>query len=258
MAMVGGRGWSVYEIPDDPDELLKLVFDSGDAIERTGFEYFPWAHNALWDEEAAPAENMPNNTLWQMSDDEFREVLTVMNDPNEGGCLDQGDGTPGACPLSETVDARSAKDGSSLEKIVLGEACGRLVAVTATEKNSIAYLFDITELQSPIVKKVFHLSPAGQFKSPAVAYNDGTIGEIDPENSVFLPADRSPTGKTAVIFVGAMSGTVSFWEFECEEYGDISHDKAAENPSSGMRRHVSWIAFGISGLVLLVNILTSW
>lgn len=30
----GGRGWSVFELSDDPDDLLKLVYDSGAAFDR--------------------------------------------------------------------------------------------------------------------------------------------------------------------------------------------------------------------------------
>ena len=33
MVLFGGRGWSIYELPDDLDALLKLIFDSGDDAE---------------------------------------------------------------------------------------------------------------------------------------------------------------------------------------------------------------------------------
>ena len=59
---------------------------------------FPWAYNAAVDEELAPTENFPNNTLWRSWDEEDREDLTEHSDPEQKGCLDQGDGTPGACP----------------------------------------------------------------------------------------------------------------------------------------------------------------
>lgn len=42
MVLYGGRGWSIYELPENPDALLKLVFDSGDDGERTSCEQFPW------------------------------------------------------------------------------------------------------------------------------------------------------------------------------------------------------------------------
>jgi hypothetical protein len=48
-----------------------------------------------------------------------------------------------------------------------------------------------------------------------VAYDDRTLGELDAEDPVFLSACQSPTGKPGIMFNGAHSGTVSFWEFEC-------------------------------------------
>jgi hypothetical protein len=255
MVLAGGRGWSIYELPDDPEHLLKLVFDSGDAVESTGCEHFPWSHNSKQDAEDAPAANFPNNTLWQVADDELREILMLSNDPNEDGCDDRGDGQPGACSMGANVDARSPKDGASIEQIVVGEACGRLVALTAVEKNSIALLFDITDITSPSLKKVFHLSPASQFKSAGVAYNDGTIGEIDPENSIFLTADRSPTGKAGVLFAGAFSGTVSFWEFDCEEPDLVVKENASANLRSASA--VSSLALSLYKVVLATGLLAS-
>lgn len=48
-----------------------------------------------------------------------------------------------------------------------------------------------------------------------VAYADRSIGEIDPEAMIFLDAAHSPSGKPGVMFAGAWSGTMSFWEFQC-------------------------------------------
>lgn len=221
MVMQGGRGWSIYELPENPDGLLKLVFDSSDYLERVGCEIFPWSHNAKMDEEDSPTANFPNNTLWKIADEELRKVLIEKSDPEHDGCSDQGDGTPGACPMSGTIDGSSSKEGPGVETIVTGVACGRLFTVTATEKSSVAYLFDITNVGNPELKKVFHLSEATQHKSPGLAYNDGTIGEIDPENIVFLPAEKSPTRKPSLLFAGAFSGTISYWEFDCIDEDEV-------------------------------------
>jgi len=231
MVIFGGRGWSIFELPENPNSLLKLVFDSGDDAERTSCKLFPWAYNSKMDEEFAPGKDMPNNTLWRSGDDDLREAIEELNDPAQKGCADQGDGTPGACPLSATMDKTSVKDGPAFENIVVGEACGRLVAVTATEKNSIAWLYDITDLESPQLKKVFHLSPASETKSPGVAYNDGSLGEVDPESFFFLSPQESPSGKAAIMFEGAFSGTVSFWEFECVEEDTVQEPSSASRMS---------------------------
>ena len=227
MVMQGGRGWSIYELPPDPNSLLKLVFDSSDYLERVSCEFFPLSHNGHMNEEDAPADNLPNNTLWQIADEKLRQDLAEKNDPEEDGCKDQGDGTPGACPMKDKVDSGTSKDGPGVERITVGAACGRLFAVMATEKTSVAYLFDITNVGSPDLKKVFHLSEAMQHKSPGLAYNDATIGEIDPENILFLPAHQSPSGKPSLLFAGAHSGTISYWEFDCVEEDTVLLDQSS-------------------------------
>ena len=128
---------------------------------------------------------------------------------------DRGDGQPGACALGDTVDERSLKDGPGAETIVVGEACGKMYMVTAGEKNSIGFLYEISDITSPKLVQVFHLSPASETKNPVLAYEDRTLGEIDPEAIIFLSESESPTGNAAIIFAGAFSSTTSFWEFDC-------------------------------------------
>ena len=198
MVMFGGRGWTIYELPKNPEALLKLVFDSGDDMETTVCEQIPWAYNAEADEEHAPTNTTgANHTLWTY-DKGIRGVLLEKNDPSGKGCLDQGDGTPGACPMNASVDTASDGGGVQIEHVEAGVACGRLIAVVASEKSSVAWLYDITNIASPDLIKTFHLSPAIEGKSPGLAYNDGTIGEIDPENFIFLSKEESPSGKAAM------------------------------------------------------------
>jgi hypothetical protein len=257
MVLFGGRGWSIYELPDDPEDLLKLVFDSADSMEKNGCKYFPWAHNARADEEYAPiGDDFPNSTYWKSleGDEDTRDELRDKSDPEEDGCLDQGDGTPGPCPLSETVDEESEKYGPSIENIILGEACGRLVVAMAAEKNSIAMLFDVTDITSPDLIKVFHLSPASEFKSVGLAYNDGELGEVDPESGVFLTAEKSPSGKAGILWAGAQSGTVSFWEFECKEEQESHQQKeqVQDASSSHATNPLSRLGVAMGGVLTLL------
>mmetsp|Transcript_35215 Transcript_35215/g.85341 ORF Transcript_35215/g.85341 Transcript_35215/m.85341 type:complete len:726 (-) Transcript_35215:121-2298(-) len=265
MVLFGGRGWSIYELPENPRNQLKLVFDSGDAMEREGCSNFPWSHNALMDEELAPVTG-PNNTFVKFleADGDLDMIADVMekNDPEEKGCLDQGDGTPGSCPLSQMVDKRSGKDGAGVENVIMGEACGRLVTAMATEKSSIGMLFDITDITTPELLHVFHLSPAARDSSFGLAYNAGEIGEIDPESGVFLSAKESPSGKAGILWAGALSGTVSWWEFDCkeeEEGSSSTKQQSGEQPVSAAAasfRESSWATmllactFGMSMLML--------
>lgn len=217
MVMFGGRGWTIFELPDNPEKLLKLVFDSGDDMATSVCEQIPWAYNADTDEERAPTNTSgANHTLWNYNEG-IRETLLEKNDPSGDGCIDQGDGTPGACPMNASIDTASDGGGVQVEHIETGVACGRLVAVVASEKSSVAWLYDMTNIASPNLIKTFHLSPASEGKSPGVAYNDGTIGEIDPENFTFLSKEDSPSGKAAILFGGSHSGTLSYWEFDCLE-----------------------------------------
>jgi len=124
------------------------------------------------------------------------------------------DATYCACPLGKTVDERSLKDGAGPEAVVVGEACGCHIMVTATEKQGTAFVFDVSIPASPDLLFVQHLSPASETKNPSVAYDDGTLGEVDPESMTFLAAADSPTGYAGVMFAGAWSGTLSLYEFK--------------------------------------------
>lgn len=140
------------------------------------------------------------------------------NDPIIDGCANAGDGSPGACPISETIDWKAPEDGLAPESVTVAVACNRLLAVSCGENNGDCFLYDITNLNSgadPVLKKVFNLSPASEIKSPGVAYDDKSLGDLDAEVVLFVPPEESPTGKAAFIFGGAHSGTLSFWEFEC-------------------------------------------
>lgn len=133
-----------------------------------------------------------------------------------------------ACPMSETIDEKSPEDGPAPESVVTGLACERLVAVACGENNSNCFLYDISDINNPSLVKVFNLSPESEMKSPGVAYAERVLGEHDPETTKFINAEDSPTGKPGIIFAGAISGTVSFYEFECE-----TAVEAVERPKYG-------------------------
>lgn len=208
LVMFGGRGVSIFKASDSG---LTPTWDSGSQLEKEGCQNYSWAHNGIQDEEFSGV----NGILYNTSGSKMQTTLEEMSDPAQDGCLNQGDGHPGPCPLNQTVDERSPKDGPAPEAITSGVACGRLIMVTAGEKNGILFVYDISHISAPSLLFVRHLSPASQTKSPNVAYTDGTIGDVDPESMIFVEAEKSPTGKAGVLIAGAWSGTVSWWEFEC-------------------------------------------
>ena len=253
MVVFGGRGFTIYELPDDPDALLKLVYDSEDEMERTSCEYLPWAYNSQHSDDNAPANNMKNNTAYQFADADFQQTLKDNNDPLVNGCYDQGDGTPGACPMEQLMDSMSESLGPTVEALVTGVACGRLVTAMSTGLSSVAWLYDITEIAIPRFLKIFHLSQASQHSSPGLAYNRGELGEIDAENIVFLSAAESPTGNAAIIFGGSHSGSFSYWEFECGEFKDVIEVDSQEASSANSRAMV--LGSVLAGLFSLASML---
>ena len=239
MVGIGGRGITIYKVTDAG---LEEVWDSGDEFEREGCAAFPWAHNSIQDEEFAPVGGPFYNSL--DADDELRVTIEEVNDPEEDGCVDGGDGQPGACPMGQTVDDRTTKDGPAAETVVIGEACGSLYAVTVSEKNSIGFVYDITNIASPVLTQVFHLSLVSESMNPGLAYDAGTLGEIDSESIQFLSLEESPTGNAAVLFSGAFSGTSSLWDFSCSDGtgGNETTDSPTSSADTGDYVFVALIA----------------
>jgi hypothetical protein len=213
MVIIGGRGVTVFKVTDSG---LEQIWDSGSQFEEAGCASFRWAHNGIQDEEFSPVDG----PFYVYTDDGLRETIDEMNDPEKDGCDDGGDGQPGACPLGQTVDDRTSKDGYAAETVVIGEACGKTYAVTVSEKNSVGFSYDITDITNPKLAQVFHLSPESETYNPGIAYEARVLGEIDAESIQFLSEEESPTGNVAVLFSGAFSGTASLWEFDCTNDGD--------------------------------------
>ena len=205
----GGRGISIWDTDAPGNDGVELVWDSGSTFEVEQCAKYPWAHNAISDEEFSEV----GSPMYELAGDGLKETIDEMNDPEADGCADRGDGLPGACPLEEQVDERSLKDGAGPESIVVGTACGKTIAVTATEKQGTAFVFDMSDVRAPELLFLHHLSPAQKSKSPPVAYKDGTLGDVDPESITFLTAEDSPTGYAGVLVAGAWSGTLSLYEF---------------------------------------------
>jgi hypothetical protein len=242
MVGIGGRGVTLYSVSDTTG--LTVVWDSGDEFERMGCEAFPWAHNSIQDEEFAPV----NGTLFITADGDLQETLLEMNDPNVDGCEDGGNGQPGACPLKDLVDDRSVKDGPAPETIVIGEACGEMYMVTSNEKNGIGYLYHLQlDGEGPHLVTTFHLSPVSESLNAGLAYDARSLGEVDAESVQFLNEQDSPTGKTAILFAGAWSGTVSLWEFDCDGGGTTTSGAASSFVSlTGVASMMGWIFGGMA------------
>lgn len=145
------------------------------------------------------------------------DIGDVSNDPGFDGTDDAGNGQPGAKPISQTIDEKATEDGLAPESVVVAIACDRLITVSCGENNGNCYIYDITTITNPVFIDVFNLSPASETQSPGVAYDARTLGDIDAESLRYVPANESPTGLAGIMFGGAHSGTLSFYEFVCME-----------------------------------------
>ena len=217
----GGRGITIYNA-----DTMALVWDSGSLFEEVQCKSFPWAFNGIQDEEFAGT----GGVLYATAGASLQGVLEEMEDVNVDGCTDGGNGSPGACPMGKTVGERSLKDGAAPETVSVAHVCGKTLAVTATEKSDTAFLFDLGTPAAPKLINVFHLSPASELKNPSIAYNDGTLGDIDPETILILTPEESPTGYAALLVGGAWSGTLSLYHL----YDEDGNKCAAAGSDSGI------------------------
>jgi hypothetical protein len=80
---IGGRGIAIFRLPSDPTGRMTQVFDSGSQFEKETCSKYPWAQNAVMDEEFAPACE-ENNILpetcpaWILADEDDRGDLSDM------------------------------------------------------------------------------------------------------------------------------------------------------------------------------------
>jgi hypothetical protein len=168
-----------------------------------------------------------------LSDNEDREAIEERNDPLEDGCT-LSDGSSGACPMSQTVDEMAEKEGLAVEAVVAGVACDRLVMVACGESNAVCLLYDITDSpESPVFIKAFSTSPISENENPEQAYDSGELGDLDTETMMMVTDAESPTGKAGVIMGGAISGTLSFYEFECQSHSGGGDSSIGSGQGSG-------------------------
>ena len=115
-------------------------------------------------------------------------------------------------------------------------------------------MYDVTDVTSPELVQVFHLSPESETKNPVVAYEDRTLGEIDAESIIFFDEESSPSGKAAILFAGAWSTTTSFWEFDCGAYEEVA-EPSSEEPDDADAEPVETDSTPSSGVFLKGSLL---
>ena len=102
---------------------------------------------------------------------------------------------------------RSDDKGSEPEGVAVGMVGDRRIAVLGLERMSALAVFDITQPRVPVFIEWLQMLPAKATPAKDVKY-------WSPEGIVFVPADKSPSGKALIITSYELSGSLSIHQIE--------------------------------------------
>ena len=102
---------------------------------------------------------------------------------------------------------RSDDKGSEPEGVAVGIVGDRRIAVLGLERMSALAVFDITQPRIPVFIEWLQMLPAKATPAKDVKY-------WSPEGIVFVPADKSPSGKALIITSYELSGSLSIHQIE--------------------------------------------
>ena len=102
---------------------------------------------------------------------------------------------------------RSDDKGSEPEGVAVGMVGDRRIAVLGLERMSALAVFDITQPRIPVFIEWLQMLPAKASPAKDVKY-------WSPEGIVFVPADKSPSGKALIITSYELSGSLSIHQIE--------------------------------------------
>ena len=102
---------------------------------------------------------------------------------------------------------RSDDKGSEPEGVAVGMVGDRRIAVLGLERMTALAVFDITQPRSPVFIEWLQMLPAKATPAKDVKY-------WSPEGIVFVPADKSPSGKALIITSYELSGSLSIHQIE--------------------------------------------
>ena len=102
---------------------------------------------------------------------------------------------------------RSDDKGSEPEGVAVGMVGDRRIAVLGLERMTALALFDITQPRVPVFLEWLQMLPTKATPAKDVKY-------WSPEGIVFVPADKSPSGKALIITSYELSGSLSIHQIE--------------------------------------------
>ena len=102
---------------------------------------------------------------------------------------------------------RSDDKGSEPEGVAVGMVGNTRVAILGLERMTALAVFDITQPRSPVFQEWLQMLPAKATPAKDVKH-------WSPEGIVFVPADKSPSGKALIITSYELSGSISIHQIE--------------------------------------------
>jgi hypothetical protein len=102
---------------------------------------------------------------------------------------------------------RSDDKGSEPEGVAVGMVGNRRIAILGLERMTALAIFDITQPRNPVFQEWLQMLP-----TKATPAKD--VKHWSPEGIVFVPADKSPSGKALVITSYELSGSLSIHQIE--------------------------------------------
>jgi hypothetical protein len=102
---------------------------------------------------------------------------------------------------------RSDDKGSEPEGVAVGMVGDRRIAVLGLERMTALAVFDITQPRVPVFIEWLQMLPTKATPAKDVKY-------FSPEGIVFVPADKSPSGKALIITSYELSGSLSIHQIE--------------------------------------------
>jgi hypothetical protein len=102
---------------------------------------------------------------------------------------------------------RSDDKGAEPEGVALGMVGDRRIAILGLERMTALAIFDITQPRVPVFIEWLQMLPTTSTPAKDVKY-------WSPEGIVFVPADKSPSGKALIITSYELSGSLSIHQIE--------------------------------------------
>jgi hypothetical protein len=102
---------------------------------------------------------------------------------------------------------RSDDKGAEPEGVAVGMVGDRRLAILGLERMTALAIFDITEPRNPVFQEWLQMLPTKATPAKDVKY-------WSPEGIVFVPADKSPSGKALIITSYELSGSLSIHQIE--------------------------------------------